>query len=247
MVVPQAIQTQLKKEALYGCAVCGCPVLEFIDFNTPDFQGLESRRREVFLPESMLAICPLHYKKFQSGEIDHTFLASNKGNPFNKVHDDLAFATTSSNEFVISLGGCSFVNTSRLLVIDDFDLINVRRIDGRFLVLDVNFFNINNQLVGILLENSWSSEPSKIGDWAIEYLQPKRLIMRNKRENMFFEAIFESSNTLRILADGLSYNSQELQITQNEILLDGQEIGTDIKGTVLTNYDIGVSTQRVTF
>ncbi|HZD33867.1 MAG TPA: hypothetical protein VE130_01570 [Nitrososphaeraceae archaeon] len=244
MVVPQAIQSQLKKEALYGCAVCGCPVLEFIDFNPAKVE--ESTRQEVFLPESMLAICPLHNKKFQSGEIDHTLLASNKGKPFNKIHDDLAFATTLSNEFIISLGGCSFVNTSRLLAIDDFDLINVRRIDRRFLVMDVNFFNVNNQLVGILLENSWSSEPSS-GEWAIEYLQPKRLIIRNKRENMFFEAVFENSNMLRILADGLFYNSQKIQITQNEILLDGREIGTDIKGTVLTNYDIGISTQSVTF
>jgi hypothetical protein len=246
MVVPQAIQTQLTKEALYGCVICGCPVLEFIDFNPADSR-VEESRQEVYLPESMLAICPLHNKEFQTGEMDPRLLASNKNKPFNKVHDDLAFATTSSNEFIISLGGCSFVNTSRLLVIDDFDLINVRRMDRMFIVMDVNFFNRNNQLVGIILENSWSSERSKIGDWAIEYLRPKRLIIHNKRENMYFEARIENGNSLRILADGLFYNSQKIQITQNEILLDGREIGTDIKGTVLTNYDVGISTQSAIF
>jgi hypothetical protein len=133
------------------------------------------------------------------------------------------------------------------LVVDDFELINVRRMDWRLLVMDVNFFNRTNQLVGIILENSWSSEWSKIGDWTIEYLRPKRLVIENKREGMYFEAKIENGNSLRILADGLCYNSQKIQITQNEVLLDGREIGADIKGTVLTNYDVGIKAESVIF
>lgn len=250
MVVPQAIQTQLKKEAFYGCVICGCPVLEFIDFKRTGArveEEEETRQQEVFLPESMLAICPSHNKKFQTGEMEPAFLSSNKNKPFNKIHDDLAFATLSSNELIISLGGCSFINTSRLLVIDDFDLISVRRMDQRFIVMDLNLFNSNNQLVGIVLENSWTSARSKNGEWVVEYLQPKRLIIQNKLENMSFEARIENGNTLRILADGLFYNSQKIQITQSEILIDGREVGTDIKGTVLSNYDVGISTQTDIF
>lgn len=240
MAVPQAIQNQLKKEAHYGCVICGCPVLEFIDFNRTGSQVHESFRQEVFLPENMVAICPPHNKKFRTDEIDPSFLASSKDSPFNKNHDDLAFATTSSNELTISLGGCTFVNTSRLLVVDDFELINVARMDQKQLVMDVNFFNRTNQLIGIIFENGWSSEWSKIGDWAIEYLRPKRLIIENKREGMYFEAKIENGNDLRILADGLFYNSQKIQITQNEVLLDDREIGIDIKGTILTNYEVGI-------
>ena len=247
MVVPEAIQNQLKKEAHYGCVICGCPVLEYIYFNQNGIQGDELRRQEVFLPEKMVAICPSHNNKFQLGELESPFLATSKRDPFNKVHDDLAFATTTPNEFTISLGGCTFVNTSRLLVVDDFELIIVKRLDQRFLVLDVNFFTRNNQLVGIILENNWSSERSKIGDWEIEYLRPRRLVIGNKRENMSFEARIENGNDLRILADGLCYNSQKIQITQNEVLMDGREIGADIKGTVLTNYDVGIKTETIIF
>jgi hypothetical protein len=102
-------------------------VLEFVDFNRKGTYPYELRRQEVFLPENMVANCPSHNTKFQTGEIDYTFLASSKNSPFNNVHDDLAFATTSSDELAVSLGGCTFVNTSRLLVVDDFDLINIRR------------------------------------------------------------------------------------------------------------------------
>lgn len=83
----------------------------------------------------------------------------------------------------ISLGGCNFVNTSRLLVVDDFDLINVRRTNSGLIVTEVHFFNKNNQLVGIMLENSWSSERSKRGEWFTEYVKPKRLTIRNKRSS----------------------------------------------------------------
>ncbi|HZD33910.1 MAG TPA: hypothetical protein VE130_01790 [Nitrososphaeraceae archaeon] len=246
MVVPEAIQNQLKKEAFYGCVVCGSPVLEFIDFKRFGIRFDEPRQQEVFLPENMIAICPSHNKKFQTHEISSPFLASCKKNPFNTNHDDLAFAINSSNELTVSLGGCTFVNTSRLLVIDDFDLINVRVMDRRHIVMDVNFLNRFNQLIGIIAENTWSSERSKIGDWTMEYLQSKRLIIGNRKENILFEARIEYGNNLRILADGLCYNSQKLRITQNEILLDGREIGADIKGTVLTNYDVGVRAESVT-
>ena len=195
----------------------------------------------------MVAICPLHNRKFQIGEIDSALLASSKNSPFSRNHDDLAFTTTSSNELIVSLGGCTFVNTSRLLVVDDFDLINVRRMDQRYLVMDVNFFDRSNQLVGIVLENGWNSERSRSGDWTIEYLQPKRLIIGNRRENMSFEARIENGNDLRILADGLCYNTQKIQITRNEVFLDDREIGADIKGTVLTNYDVGIRAESLIF
>jgi hypothetical protein len=132
-------------------------------------------------------------------------------------------------------------------VVDDFDLIGVKRMDQRFLVMDINFFNRNNQLVGIILENSWSSDRSKIGDWDIEYLRPKRLVIENKRENMSFEARIENGNDLRLLADGLCYNSQKIQITLKEVLLNDREVGADIKGTVLTNYDVGVKAETTIF
>lgn len=248
MVVPQPIQNQLKKEAFYGCVICGCPVLEFIDFTLTGIQvDKPPSRQEVFLPENMVAICPSHNQKLQAGKIDPTFLRSSKNNPFSKIHDDLAFRTTFSKELTISLGGCTFINTSRLLVVDDFDLINVRRLDQRFLLLDVNFFDRSNKLVAILFENGWSSERSRIGDWTIEYLQPKKLILQNSRENMNLEARIENDTELRIVCDGLCYNNQKIKITPHEVFLDDREIGIDIKGSVLTNYDVGIKAESIIF
>jgi hypothetical protein len=246
MVVPQPIQNHLKKEALYGCTICGCPILAFVDFTLTAPQGADIPAQEAYLPENMVAICPSHSLKFRAAEIDSSALRHSKNNPFNKVHEEPAFTIT-SNELTVSLGGCTFINTSRLLVVDDFDIINVRREGQKFLVLDVNFFDRSNKLVAIISENGWSSERSSRGDWTIRYDPPKSVIVQNARENVTFNAKIENSNELRIIADGLYYNAQKIRITPHEILLNDREIGADLKGTVLTNYDVGIRAETLMF
>jgi hypothetical protein len=77
--------------------ICGCPVLEFIDFTLTGIQvDKPPPRQEVFLPENMVAICPSHNQKLQAGKIDTTLLRSSRNTPFSKIHDDLAFRTISS-------------------------------------------------------------------------------------------------------------------------------------------------------
>jgi hypothetical protein len=245
MVVPQPIQNQLMKEALYGCTICGCPILVFADFTSPGTQGVDITRQEAYLPENMVAICLSHSLKLQAGEIDASTLRHSKNNPFNKGHEESAFAIT-SNEMTVSLGGCTFINTARLLVVDDFDIINVRREGQKFLVLDVNFFDRSNKLVAIISQNRWSSERSRQRDWTIKY-QSKCLTIQNEREKVIFDARIENKNELRILADGLYYNAQEIKISPSEVLLDDKEIGADLKGTVLTNYDVGIRAESLAF
>jgi hypothetical protein len=238
MVVPQPIQNQLMKEALYGCAICGCPILEFVDFTLTTTQVVDNTRQEAYLPENMVSICPSHSRRLQAGEIDASTLRHSKNNPFNKVHEDSAFTLT-SNEMTVSLGGCTFINTSRLLVVDDFDIINVTREAQKFLVFDVNFFDRSNKLVAIVSQNGWSSERSRQGDWTIKY-QPKSLTIQNEREKVTFDARIENGNELRILADGLYYNARKIRVRPDEVFLDDVEIGAGLKGTVLTNYDVGI-------
>ena len=56
---PFQIQKQLRKDVLYGCAICGCPILEYVHI-------VPYTDVQAFLPENMIALCPLH----------HIFLAS---------------------------------------------------------------------------------------------------------------------------------------------------------------------------
>ena len=235
------IQQQLSKEAYYGCIICGCPILEFINIVNRDSQIAS------FLPENMVAICPTDNDKYAKGKISESSLRNAKINPYNKIHADNAFALEKYNEvddMIVKIGKCSFVNTSRILVIDDFDIISLKKEEykGKFyILLDVNFFNKINNLIAILFQNYWSAENRR--NWQINY-RSKHLVIKNLKQNILFELVIQR-NEIIIIGDGMFYNMYPIKITNDQILFNNQEIALDIKGTVLKNYEIGVTVETL--
>ncbi|MFL6509218.1 MAG: hypothetical protein ACJ704_14960 [Nitrososphaeraceae archaeon] len=55
--VPLQIQRQLRKETLYGCAICGCPILEYAQIIPYD-------EIQAFIPENMVSLCPFHHLQY---------------------------------------------------------------------------------------------------------------------------------------------------------------------------------------
>lgn len=163
-----------------------------------------------------------------------------KNNPYNKMHEQYAFTVISQQDVSVNIGKCKFVNTPRLLVIDDFDIFSIKREDGKYILLDINFFDKLNSLIAIVSENSWTAE-QRNRDWSINY-KPKHLTIKNQSKNIIFEAKIQgiNSNEINITADGMHYNRSPIKITENQILLNGEEIAVDLKGTELRNYEAGI-------
>ncbi len=240
-VLSLQIQQQLSKEAYYGCIICGCPILEFIDIVNKNSQ-ISS-----FLPENMVAICPSDHIKYVDGQISESSLRNAKINPCNKVHEEDSFTLEQHHELnnlIVKVGKCTFVDISRILVIDDFDIISIKKeeyADKNYIFLDINFFNKINNLIGIVLQNHWSAERSR--DWQINY-KSKHLIIQNPKQNIIFELIIQD-NEIIVNGEGMFYNGHPIKITNDQILFDNQEIALDIKGTVLKNYEIGVTAETL--
>jgi hypothetical protein len=234
--VPMQIQKQLKKEALYGCAICGCPILEFAQIT------LDNDDTQTFLPENMVSLCPFHHLQYKNGDsLSDSSLLHAKDNPYNKRHENNAF-TIQSQDILVNVGKCKFVNTSRILIADDFDIVSIKREDEKYVLLDINFFDKLNNLTAMVTENSWTAEKST--DWNIIY-KPGHLTIQNQLKSIIFEtkiALDSNGNEhqITITADGLHYNRSHIKITENEILVDGREVAIDLKGTVLKNYDAGI-------
>jgi hypothetical protein len=240
-ITPLRIQEQLKKETLYGCALCGCPIVEFVHITPhPDIQA--------FLPENMVILCPSHRNKYENKEITEAALNNAKNNPYNKINE-ASFVIEESQEMIVNIGNRKFINTSRILVIDDFDIISIRRGGGeeqqdeykKYILLDINFFDKFNNLIAMVSENGWTAERRKSvsnGDWSIIY-EPKHLMMQNPSRNIFLD-IKIINNEIALTASGMYYNGSLIRITENEIFLDGLEIAVDQKGTVLKNYEEGI-------
>jgi hypothetical protein len=237
--VPMQIQKQLRKEALYGCAICGCPILEFAQIT------LDNDDTQTFLPENMVSLCPFHHHQYKNGDsLSDSSLRHAKDNPYNKTHENNAF-TIQSQGILVNVGKCKFVNTSRILVVNDFDIVSIKMEDEKYVLLDINFFDKLNNLIAMITENSWTAE--KTNDWNIIY-KPGHLTIQNQLKSIIFETkinLDSNSNEdqITITADGLHYNRSHIKITENEILVDGREVAIDLKGTVLKNYDAGIVTE----
>jgi len=231
---PLQIENQLKKEASYGCMICGCPVLQYVD--------IVRQGTGVYLPENIAVLCPIHRNKYDNNELQESQLRDSKISPYNKVHEESAF-TLSSLDTSINVGKCRFVNTPRILVIDDFDVITINRhSENKYILFDVNFFDSLNNLKAILSENSWHHE-GRSSNWTIDY-EPMHFTMQNRSESVLFDAKIDSKREeLTILADGFHYNGSIIKITYNEILVDNEEIALDLKGTTVKNYDAGIMFQ----
>jgi hypothetical protein len=231
------IQQQLLKEALYGCAICGCPIVEYA--NIVPYDG----NAQAFLPENMLVLCPSHYMDYSNHRgISESALRDAKNNPHNKVHQEDAFIVP-SQDLAIIIGKCKFINTSRILVIDDFDIISIKREEGKYILLDINFFDKLNNLIAIVSGNSWTAEKSD--SWTINY-KAKHLTIQNQSKNIIFETKIEDiNNEITIIADGMCYNRSAIKIKENQILLDGEEIALDLKDTELKNYEVGIEAETL--
>jgi hypothetical protein len=177
--IPLQIQRQLRKECQYGCAICGCPLLKYAHI-------VPYERIHAFLPENMIPLCPTHYAKYDNGELSESLLRDARRSPHNRLHPQDVLQVD-SEELVINVGKCKFINTYRILVVDDFDLITITRDIG----------------------------------------------------NITFE-LTKQDTELYIIAD-LQYNGSTIRITSNEIFLDESELGTELKNSVLKNYDFGIA------
>lgn len=226
--VPLQIQRQLRKECFFGCALCGCPLLRYTHI-------VPYNRVQAFLPENMISLCPLHYSQYDTGNLSESYLRDSKKNPHNKSQPQDAFFIE-SQDLTINVGKSKFINTYRVLVIDDFDLITVTRDNGKYLLFDINFFDKINNMIATVSENSWASEKSI--DWNIDYSPQKYLTIQNPQRNITFEITIE--NTELFITAMMYYNSYPIRVTRSEILLDENEIGTEIKNSVLKNYDAAI-------
>lgn len=137
----------------------------------------------------------------------------------------------------MNIGKCKFINTHRILAVDDFDLITVTRENGKYLLLDVNLFDRLNSLIATISENSWVA--GNIPGWDINYVPQKHLKILNFKRNITFEMTIENAE---LYIDVLMYyNNYPISITRNEISLNESEIGIELQNSVLKNYDIGIA------
>lgn len=231
--IPLLIQKQLRREANFGCVLCGCPIIIYAHI-------IPYRNIQAYLPENIIALCPNHYTNFDRGEFSESYLQDVKKNPHNKIQVKDAFFIDSQN-IAVNVGKSKFINTSRILAVNDFDIITINKENDRYILLDINFFDKLNNLVAVVYENTWTGEKRASASWEISYKPHHFLTIRNTPRDLFFEAKIENEELF--ITASMYYNSIPLRITNDGIWLSERELAVELKECVLKNYDVGINAQ----
>ncbi|MBA6095583.1 HNH endonuclease [Pseudomonas juntendi] len=149
--IPSAVKHALRSEVGFGCPVRGCgnPYLEYHHFDPP------YREKAHNDPNGMIALCAHHHDKADGGVFTVDQLREMKCDRANaeSVKGSLDWLR---RNMVALVGGSFYYETPRVVVIDDVEVVSVRRDEEGYLRLSVNLLSLEADERICIDMNSWS-------------------------------------------------------------------------------------------
>lgn len=169
------------------------------------------------------------------GEYDDAYLRELKKAPHNLTMISDAF-TVQSEDLTASIASNRFINTPRILVVDDFDIISVTK-ENQYPLLDVNFFDKYGRWIAIINQNQWYVDRKLI--WDMEY-KPKHLVIRCKPREISLDV--KVTDDIVFIKGDLFFNGYKIEATDNDLYLGGKSAIT-LHGCTMHSGAVGISIQ----
>ncbi|WP_458720450.1 hypothetical protein [Candidatus Nitrosocosmicus sp. R] len=199
---PARIELQLRQESNFGCAMCGCPILE-------NAHIIPFRESHEFRSEDMVSLCPTCHTRADHGHYPESVLRDAKKNPHNKKIVKDKFEVT-GKDLIVHLGNLNFINTEHILQVDSFDVISLRRKYGNYLSLDFPLYDSKGKLYGAISDNVWFVNSSEL--WDIDY-KPQHLIIRSGPRRIVLE--IEIKNEEVFIRGNIFYKFATIEATKD--------------------------------
>ena len=158
------IKRAIRKEAFYGCAFCGNPIIEY--HHIIPYHVVLCHEEH-----NLIALCPNHHNKADRSMIPKDRLIQLKENPYNKDKENIKddFFIGSYNNLQLRLGHSTFIRTPNILVVDGMPLISIRSDDDNNVIMNAKFYDKTNNLIAEIVENEWIAHLKKHKLWDIQY------------------------------------------------------------------------------
>jgi len=173
--IPADVRRKLRKEANFGCAICGAPIIEYHHI-------IPYSEKEHHDPDHMIALCPNHHRPSDDEAISRDELYYRKENPKNTNEVDYSFYFD-SNIPIIEIGnvevGLGEQGRCSILKIADTDIISVNY-DSNQLGFDVNFYDKSGNLIAEISNNEWWADVESV--WDMKYKSNWFKLWNNDKE-----------------------------------------------------------------
>lgn len=150
-VPPLEVRRSLRAEVGYGCPVPHCrkPYLEWHHFDPP------WRMKQHHDPNGMIALCPEHHRKADSGAFTKEQLSQFKRNANRVDKDVIGRFDWLRNDLLAIVGGSFYYRTLRILVYRNQPIIWFNRDDKGNLLLNVRMLTTSNEDRAVIEDNFW--------------------------------------------------------------------------------------------
>lgn len=204
---PAAVARQLRQEAAFGCAECGCPIIEYHHI-------IEWQEKQHFDAEHMVALCPTHHTQY--GKLSKSKAYEIKRNPFNqRTNRILGYLGGNKIQKTLLLGSNTIERTDHVLTFCNYPIFSYTLVGTEYQLSaylpDDNFWPE--------IEVKQNHLTAKTGDfWDIEF-KTNWVKFRRKRGDVFLEIDFRGEQVqvnanLKILGNSvvLAPNASDLSL-----------------------------------
>jgi hypothetical protein len=184
--------------------------------------------------DDMIALCPEHHDKADEGVITRQELYEAKKSPYNRIlvrEDDFRIPGSVGS---IRLGSNTFINTPRIVVVDELDLVSLSYDDGHPL-LNVVMIDEFNNWVGIVEENEWVFDRRAV--WDIDY-HLRRLTVRSEPRRISLEIVIRDDSIS--FRGELHYNGIPILISEDDATFGGKN-ALQIRGSTFNGLGMAVN------
>lgn len=198
--IPPDIRRALRKEAGYGCVICGEIVIHY-EHIEPEFKDAHEHD-----PKKMTILCANCHDKVTRGFTAKSSVWHAKMNPFVKLRGSAKSELFLGNvkSLKIQIGDTIFSNAKSIIEIDDRVILQIlppEAIEAPFR-LNASFFNDNNEFVATIINNEFN-----VFCTALDFENvSNRFSIWNKRGEKLLVLVVHGPNTITVEEINLHYN-----------------------------------------
>ncbi|MBU1294181.1 MAG: HNH endonuclease [Gammaproteobacteria bacterium] len=248
--IPFKVKEILRREVGFGCPVKGCgnPYLEYHHFDPP--VNVRSHNES----QGMIALCAQHHKKADGGTYTIEQLHEFKSDRTNAetVKGNLDWLR---RDLLAVVGGVFYYETPRIIVIDGYELVSLKRDREGYLRLSINMLSIDAEERLIIKDNSWENIgdpidlrcPPQGKELEVKYANGDFLYLKFVELNSSEEASKKYNNSMLSNNDSINFPITAVEVNMNiggtniQLTPDATTFGSNqIKGGLISHCGGGI-------
>jgi hypothetical protein len=176
--IPSGVRRIVRQSANFGCAKCGCPLIEY--HHIKPFHEVLSHD-----PDNMVALCPnCHRRADEGGPWSPQFVDQFRLSPYNKdvLKDKFEIG---DSDFSVKCGTLEFPGDGDVIRLQNMTVLTINRNLEGIIRVDSRFFNEQGEMIAYISDNEWGVLIDRI--WDVEYASARNLKVWSSSRNIMLE------------------------------------------------------------